>query len=157
MIMYTNIKTILYASDLGGNTRPAFHLAIDLAEKYGAKIVFLHIIEPINNNAQIWITPDVWDKFYSQALTDAETRVNERIKNFYTEEMPKTTTVNTPKPVIVRGRVTESILQTADDENADLIIMGQHKRSVLGEMLVGSSADKVVHHSKRPVMVVPIS
>ncbi len=154
--MYTNIKTILYASDLGDNTRPVFQLAVDLAEKYGAKIVFLHILEPIRSNVQNWIPPEVLQEILPKNFAEAETRVKERIDTYFAEEVPENTQIKPPKPVVVRGRVTESILQTADDENADLIVMGQHKRSALGEMIIGSSADKVVHHSKRPVIAVPI-
>jgi len=154
--MYTDIKTILYASDLGDNTRPVFRLAIDLAEKYDAQIVFLHVVEPLNRSAHAWVSPEIWKEVMPKTFAEAEERVKQRIADFFAEEMPEGTTALEPKPLVVRGRVTETILKSADVESADLIIMGQHKRSALGELIIGSSADKVVHHSKRPVITVPI-
>lgn len=154
--MYNDIKTILYASDLGENTRPVFYLAVDLAKKYDAQIIFLHVIEPIRGGIQNWITPEELQEILSRTSAEAEARVNKRIINFFEEEMPANTAIKSPKAKVVRGRVTESILKTADEMSADLIIMGQHKRNILGEMIIGSSADKVVHHSKRPVIAVPI-
>ncbi len=154
--MYTDINTILYASDLGENTRPAFHLAIDLAKKYDAQIIFLYVVEPINANAHNSVSPEVWKEIIPKAFKEAEDRVKERITNFFAEEIPEGTNVKPPKALVVRGRITETILRSADKEDADLIIMGQHKRSALGELIIGSAADKVVHHSKIPVIAVPI-
>ena len=155
--MFTNIRTILYASDLGENTRPVFQLAVDLAEKYNAQIIFLHVIEPLRGGAQNWIAPEVWENILPKTFAEAEKKVKERISRFFNEEMSETESIKPPKPMVVNGRVTESILQVANSEGADLIIMGQHKRSALGEMIIGSSADKIVHHAKYPVLAVPIS
>ncbi len=40
-------KTLLYASDLGSHTRPVFRHATGLARQYQARIVMLHVVEPI--------------------------------------------------------------------------------------------------------------
>lgn len=41
-----NIKTILYATDLGENTRPVFRLAVSQARRYNARLLMLHVVEP---------------------------------------------------------------------------------------------------------------
>ena len=38
----TEINTILYATDLGKHTRPAFRMAVSLAKQHDAKIIFFH-------------------------------------------------------------------------------------------------------------------
>ena len=43
--MLPNIKMILYATDLSESARHAFGYAASLADRYGAKIVILHVIE----------------------------------------------------------------------------------------------------------------
>jgi len=154
--MYTDIKTILYASDLGDNTRPVFDLATDLAEKYDAQIIFLHIIEPINRSAQNWVNSKIWNEIIPKTFAEAEVRVNDHITKFFAEEMSEGSTIKLPKSLVVRGRITETILKTAEQENTNLIIMGQYKRSALGELIISSAADKVVHHSKQAVNTVPI-
>jgi nucleotide-binding universal stress UspA family protein len=45
--MIPQIKKILYATDLSENSSYAFFYAIDLAQRHDAKIVILHVIEPI--------------------------------------------------------------------------------------------------------------
>jgi len=41
------INTILYATDLGSETRQVFRYAIDMANYYKAEIVILHVVEPM--------------------------------------------------------------------------------------------------------------
>ncbi len=43
--MLPDIKRILYATDLSENARHAFGYAASLANRYGAKIIVLHVIE----------------------------------------------------------------------------------------------------------------
>lgn len=54
---------------------------------------------------------------------------------------------------VVTGPITESILEVASDERADLIAMSTHGRGGLGRFLLGSIASQVVHYAKTPVML----
>ena len=47
-----NYKTILYATDLGEHTKPVFRTALSLAIKYDAKIIMLHVVEPMSSAIQ---------------------------------------------------------------------------------------------------------
>jgi nucleotide-binding universal stress UspA family protein len=47
----------------------------------------------------------------------------------------------------------EGILETANKEGSDLIVMASHGRSGIQRLLLGSQANKVVTHSKVPVLV----
>ncbi|BCX03281.1 MAG: hypothetical protein KatS3mg053_1219 [Candidatus Roseilinea sp.] len=55
---------------------------------------------------------------------------------------------------IVVGPITESILDVATEEGADLIAMSTHGRSGLGRFLLGSVANQVLHYAKTPVLLV---
>ena len=46
------IKTILYTTDLGDNTRPVFLTALSLARQYDARIIMLHVVEPMTSAMQ---------------------------------------------------------------------------------------------------------
>jgi universal stress protein A len=52
------------------------------------------------------------------------------------------------------GRAPETIIQAAIDTNADLIVMGTHGRGVMGHLLIGSVADRVIRHAPCPVVTV---
>jgi nucleotide-binding universal stress UspA family protein len=46
------------------------------------------------------------------------------------------------------------ICRVAEQEQVDLIIMGSHGRTGLGQVLLGSVAERVVRHAPCPVLVV---
>jgi nucleotide-binding universal stress UspA family protein len=54
------------------------------------------------------------------------------------------------------GHPRQEIIKTAEAWEADLIVVGTHGRQGLMHLLLGSSAEYIVRHSKVPVMVVPL-
>lgn len=57
------------------------------------------------------------------------------------------------KRTLVKGHVAEQILNAAQEENCDLIIMGAYGHSRFVSTLLGSTVDDVLHHTTIPVMV----
>jgi universal stress protein A len=55
---------------------------------------------------------------------------------------------------ITRGRPWDKIVEVAAEEKADLIVMGTHGVGGLSHALMGSVAEKVLHHAPCPVLVV---
>lgn len=58
------------------------------------------------------------------------------------------------KANILVGPVAETIVQQASKSRCDLIVVGTHGRTEAGNMLLGSTATKVLHISKTPVLLV---
>ncbi len=56
--------------------------------------------------------------------------------------------------LIRQGAIAETILQTASEIKADVIVMSTHGRSGIQRWLLGSVADRVVTHSHTPVMLI---
>ena len=56
--------------------------------------------------------------------------------------------------IIGIGRVTDEILEVANKDKYDLIIMGSKGRSAFADILVGSVAQRVLHSAKQPVLLV---
>ncbi len=56
--------------------------------------------------------------------------------------------------LICQGAIAETILQTASEIKADVIVMSTHGRSGIQRWLLGSVADRVVTHSTTPVMLI---
>lgn len=52
------------------------------------------------------------------------------------------------------GLVPDMILKVADETHADIIAMSTHGRTGVSRWLLGSVADKIVHHAHIPVMLV---
>jgi len=58
------------------------------------------------------------------------------------------------EPVLMNGRVVESILDYVKDNGVDLIAMSTHGRSGISRLVLGSVADKIVRRSPIPVLLV---
>ena len=55
--------------------------------------------------------------------------------------------------LLLEGRPFEQIVQVAQDEKVDLIVLGSHGRSGLARLLMGSVVERVIGTVKCPVLV----
>ena len=60
----------------------------------------------------------------------------------------------TDEIVVERGNPVEQILKQAEEKNCDLIVMGTHGHGTLADVMLGSTARRVVRRSLKPVLVV---
>ncbi len=160
--MLPSIQHILYSTDLGTNTRQVFRYAISLAQHYQAQITLLHILEPLTSygNAllETYIPQEISQQHHQQALNKVRQTMQKRIERFCEEELH-----STPEDshliagiTVLEGHPAHSIVEQAKILQADLIVMGTHSHSALGEILIGSTARKVTQLSPIPVLVIPI-
>lgn len=155
------ISTILYATDLGENTRPVFRQAIAQAKMHNASIVMVNIVEPLGDTARSVIAaymPEIsLDKMQKDGMKDVIANMKERIKTFCNEEFKGEDTQSLPvkEMVVIAGRPSEQILTAAETYKADMIVMGQSSKTVLGSKVMGSSARRVARLAKIPVLIVP--
>jgi nucleotide-binding universal stress UspA family protein len=59
------------------------------------------------------------------------------------------------RAIIEDGRPASVILNVAEREKAELIVVGRRGHGEVAELLLGSVSHEVVLHSKRPVLLVP--
>jgi nucleotide-binding universal stress UspA family protein len=141
-----NIRKILWASDNSTESEQALGMAKYLAKQFGSKIHGLFVSEihfpimfgyPIYKGELMEIVEktekDFEDKFSS--LTE---KLNTEGVNF--------------KGSIVRGGVAEAILHMADQENADLVVMGKRGHQFNEKIILGSQTIKVLRDSNVPVL-----
>jgi nucleotide-binding universal stress UspA family protein len=119
--------------------------AITLASRINASIVILHVIS-IPQFPRYFRSID---EYYKKARREAGNWFD-MIKNF-----PQSKSLEIKTRVIAGAiSVVESIVEYADSENVDLIIIGTRGRSRFTKLLLGSVASGVVTHAKCPVLVV---
>ncbi len=160
--MLPQIKQILYASDLGENSAPALRMAAKLALDHEARISFLYVIEVLSPSVEAQIEthfePEVLEELRRSGIEELRSKLVARVESFWTDELPQGSESRLHKPEILieKGNVEECILNTAKTMNADLIVMGTRTHSALSRMFMGSSAKRVMQHSDRPVLIVPL-
>ncbi|AJQ95150.1 universal stress protein [Gynuella sunshinyii] len=158
--MLPKIKTILYASDLGNHTRPAIRTAAAIAVSHQAKIIYLHVLEPITNTARSLVSSYISEKEINERLQQNKDEMTEymqkRIAKFHEEELSEEENQLETRVMVKIGRIEEEILKVAEEQGADMIVMGSRTHSGVGQFMMGSSANKIVHTSSIPVLVVPI-
>lgn len=154
------ISTILYATDLGDHTRPVFRHALAMARQYGAKIIMLHVVEPISETAlsviNTYLAKDLTDDVQKEAMKKIIVNMKERLKKFYNEECGDgNQSVWIKEVLVVAGRPSEEILRVAEEDKANIIIMGKSTKKVRGVRVMGSTARRVSRMADIPVLVVP--
>ncbi len=160
--MLPDIKQILYASDLGENSVPALRMAVKLAIENGASVTFLHVVEVLSPSTEALIDthfePEVLAQLRKAGIEDLRNKMAERVERFWAEELPadKVGALGKPLVLIEKGNVEEKILATARQMDVDMIVMGTRTHTALAKMFMGSSAQRVMQHSDRPVLIVPL-
>ena len=61
----------------------------------------------------------------------------------------------TIEPILVDDNSYKGLLSVASQHRADMIVVGTHGESLIGGVLLGSTAYRLVHSSTKPVLVVP--
>jgi nucleotide-binding universal stress UspA family protein len=154
------ISTILYATDLGKQTRPVFRHALAMAKHYDAKIIMLHVVEPISETAQAvintYLSKELTEEVQKTTMKENLVKMKKRLKSFYKDEGTDQQHLSRVKEVlVVAGKPSEEILRVAEEDKADLVVMGKSTRKVRGIRVMGSTARRVSRMSRVPVLVVP--
>lgn len=159
--MIPEIKTILYCTNLGPEATHVFRYAISQAQHYKAVIHIVHVIEPLGsfakNIVEQYIPQDKLDSMHEQTRKHFMDRIHKRVSSFCQKE---TCTLTEGSDLIrgisvLEGQPFETIMKTGLEINADLIVLGSHRRKHLASPgILGSTARKVVNASTIPVLSV---
>ncbi|SFG33039.1 universal stress protein [Neptunomonas qingdaonensis] len=160
--MLPDVKTILYASDIEEGSRPAFRAAVSMAGHYDATITFLHVIEPLSATARSILKTMMNDadlnEMHDSSVINLKNKLISRIESFCETELDATEAMKEGQiiPRVEEGVADRVILKVANEIGADLIVMGTRTHSSVGQFLLGSTANRVMHHTQKPVLVIPL-
>jgi nucleotide-binding universal stress UspA family protein len=160
--MLPDVKKILYASDIDKGSRPAFRAAVSLCGHYNSEITYLHIIEPLSASAksvvETMMSEESLHEMHGEGLDNLKRKMEERIARFCETELEENEMLSEGSVLsrVEEGTPWKTILRVADDIDADVIVMGTRTHSAVGQFLLGSTANKVMQNSKRPILIVPL-
>jgi nucleotide-binding universal stress UspA family protein len=136
------MRRILLATDLTAASEVATDWAFALAERNGADLLVVSVIDPRELRQETQRTGLRWDQVRDRHQAAAQELV----------ARGRPTGLNVSF-LVWTGDPGESIVSAAEAEAADLIIVGTHGRGTIGRLLLGSVSEHVVRHAPCPVLV----
>ncbi|HRD66389.1 MAG TPA: universal stress protein [Candidatus Competibacter sp.] len=153
------IRTILCAVDLGPRGSDVLRHAAGLAHRFGARLQVIYVIEPLSDFAQFWIGATVPEEIrqtlHANGYANVRQALQQRMDELCREVLANQTERLIADIQIVEGPPARVILETARSVNAEMIVLGSHGHSAIGEAMLGSVA-QVTMKATVPVLLVPI-
>ena len=143
--MEPEINKVLVPIDFSDYSKNSLKYAVNFAKHFNASIILVYVIEPIIyppdfSMGQIAIpTPGL----------EMDKRATEELDKLAEKEIPSGLSV---KRVIKTGKPFVEIIETAAEEDADIIIIATHGHSGVEHILFGSPAEKGVRKAPCPVL-----
>ena len=151
------MKKILIALDYDPTAQVIAEKGMTIAKAMGAEVTLLHVMaDPVYyadaNYSPImgftgYMDIDVLQKDVTSAIKKESLVFLERTRQHLADD--------TIKILVTEGDFADSILDTAKETGAGIIVLGSHSRSWLNDILVGSVTEKVLRKTEIPVYIVP--
>ncbi len=138
-------KHILVPTDFSEYANYALDYAIELAKTLEARLTVLYVLH-LSSLALGEAPPAILDDTLKAMESNAQARTQKALDRVQQAGVQC-------ESAIVEGIPFQSIMETANDRNIDLIVMGTHGRTGLTHALMGSVAEKVIRMAPCPVLV----
>jgi len=135
----TQILQILLASDLTKRSRCALVRAVQLKRATAAGLTLLHVAEP-----------DLTGELAKRRGAAATATMEAHLSDVSTGKLRR---------VLIKvavGDPVAAIVEEAESRNADLVVLGQPGKHRIKELFAGTTAQRVIRHSQRPVLVAKV-
>jgi nucleotide-binding universal stress UspA family protein len=142
-------KSIVVGTDGSETATQAVHQAVDLAKEIDAKLELVSAYEPVSDQRLREERTDVPDDL--QWMVNPREDVDATLKQ--AAEVAKEAGVNV-QTYARQGDPADAILDVAEEQNADLIIVGNKGMTGAKRFLLGSVPNKVSHHAPCSVLII---
>jgi len=141
-------KKILVPTDFSPSAAGALEEAKKLARRFRSRLQLLHSLDLHYYSTN----PEYMTYDYPSYFVAAEKAAQEQLEEQAAELQGDGFKGQSSFQI---GHAGAMICQFAEDRKVDLVVMGSHGHSGLKDILLGSTAEYVVRHATRPVLVVP--
>ncbi len=140
------MKKLLVPTDFSKEAENAVQVAAQLARKHDCEIILLHMLElPFNNLADTPSMSELPEAVYFMKLAHKE------FETLLQKDYLKGLTVH---EAVDFNEIATGILETCNNHDIDLIVMGSHGSEGIKELFIGSNTEKVIRTSNTPVLVI---
>jgi nucleotide-binding universal stress UspA family protein len=153
LILYeviTMFRKIMVATDGSETSMRTAKLAVGLAKLAGGTVAAIYVVDLLRLSKLPGYTtlPGISERLMELMFKEAEDATSE------IGEMASDAGVPFEK-IVAEGNPSEEILRRSSESGTDLLMMGSIGRTGLEKIMLGSVAEKVVRHSRVPVIIVP--
>ncbi|HBZ68031.1 MAG TPA: universal stress protein [Bacteroidales bacterium] len=152
-----HMTKVLIAIDYNPSAQKVAEIGYSLAKNMGAATTLLHVIvDPVYYASEEY-SPIMGFSGYpvmNPLMTDIVKDLFKASDN-YLDKTRRHLGDTTIRTVVGEGRLSETILKTALEMHADIIVMGSHSQKRLENILMGSVTEDVLRKSTLPVLFVP--
>jgi universal stress protein A len=141
-----DIRHILTPTDFSDYSKKAISDAFELARTFGATLSLLHVLEPSPYLGEFTL-PTMGEEL----LGDLERQASAALAQVLPDAQEAKTEVTR---AVAIGSPSQKIVETAEAEHVDLIVMATHGRTGLSHLLIGSVAERVVRTAPCPVLTI---
>lgn len=145
--MSLTIKKILVPIDFSDYSKNALKYAVNFAKIFNAEMFLIYVVEPV-----------IYPPDFSMgqiAIPSATLEMDERAKEELTKLAQQEIPAEIKRQVIIKtGKPFVEIIETASEDDIDLIIIATHGHSGVEHILFGSTAEKVVRKAPCPVLTI---
>lgn len=141
------IKRITCCVDFSENARFALQRAVEMAEKFGAKLYVIHVLPPAVNPLETeaeWVIPEEPKK---SLILKIEEKMAQEYGSKIVEDVDS-------ELLVLDGHVSSEIIRFLEENKIDLVVLGSYGASGMGLVLFGSVANRVAHKAPCSVMIV---
>lgn len=141
---------ILIAVDLSDQTAAIIHKGIEFAKKMDASVLICSIIPLYVDylQSQMALIPVQWDEIYHAQKEHALKELAKIKSKHSTLDIDLFVEVGNPK---------FDVLDKANVEHANYIVVGTHGHTGLYHTVIGSTAEYIIRHATMPVLVIPMN
>jgi nucleotide-binding universal stress UspA family protein len=156
--MKTNkMKKVLIALDYNPTAQKVAEVGFSMAKSMNAEITLLHVITDPMFYSTSGYSPIMGFNGYMD-MGPVQLESVDGLKNASLQYLNKSRQHLGDKSIetmVKEGDFADSILETAKELHADIIVIGSHSRKWLENILMGSVTEKVLHHTSIPLFIVP--
>ena len=139
------LRRILVPVDFSDCSRKVLQYGVSLARQFSAEVLLMHVVVSVPPLPQVPVLE-------SQAL---DAKYHEQAARELSEWRREAVAHAAVKAVVRRGvSASREIVEAALESNSDLIVIGNHGRTGLARVFLGSTAEQVVRHAPCPVLVI---
>ena len=140
------VKKILAPTDLSELSCIGLRHALEMGRLRGAEVIVYHVIDL----ADQWAKPE-----HSGPVREMLECHKHSLDNFLREKFPEEMNLTEVRQVVEFGGAVDNIIEKAEAERVDRIVMSTHGRTGIDHLLIGSVSEKVIAPGPCPVLIMP--